>query len=120
MRHIVCKVKYGHRVYGIAHVAGLEMQMGSGASAGVSAQGNGVAGFHVSPRLDKKFRQMAVDRLKIIGMPDHYIVAVAFSATFKFGKAHPSVKCGIYCVADLYFQVHPFVHAAESAPVAVG
>ena len=68
--------------------------------------------------LSAYLRKMAVDGLKVVGVTQHDIVAVA--AALVFCHPHAAVEGGAYGVADVYLQVDAFMHAAETAAIAIG
>ena len=102
----------------ISHVACLEVEVRAGGAAGVAAECNGVTGLDVCVGLYEEFREVTVDCLKVVGVAEHDIVAVA--AALEVGDTDAAVECGADSVADVHLEVNAFVLTAETAAVTVG
>ena len=99
----------------ISHVACLEVEVRAGGAAGVAAECNGVTGLDVCVGLYEEFREVTVDCLKVVGVAEHDIVAVA--AALEVGDTDAAVECGADSVADVHLEVNAFVLTAETAAV---
>ena len=79
------------RVEGIAAIAGLKVEMGACRPAGVSSEGNGVAGVDPLSRLNQTARKVAVIGLQPVCMTDDHEVSVPSDM---LGVAYLAVECG--------------------------
>lgn len=101
----------------VAHKTGLEVQVRTGGTAGVAAQGDGLAGLDNLVGLHEEAREVAIDGLEAVLMAHNHVEAE--TVALKLGEPHLAVKGGAHCVAHGRAQVHTLVVAAETRTVAV-
>lgn len=115
---LVGEVENCRGVDGVSHEAGFEVEVGAEGAAGVAAEGDGFAGFHILIVFHKEFREVTVYGFEAVGVTEDYVVAVAFA--LEVGQTYAAVEGSADGVAGLQFQVNALVDAAETGTVTVG
>ena len=117
MRSLVDEVEDSRGIYSISHVTGFKVEVWACTTAGISAECDGIAGFHNLIGLNQSACEVAVNSLKAVGVTQDHIIAIAFSLIIS--ETNFSVKGSPDCIFHPDAYVDTLVHTAELGTVAV-